>query len=589
MYQFYYADIWQEYKQDVCKDNIRNYFQITAIRPTMWEEHCLECSAPLCYQNCLHYAARSDGRCKRFENGFLNFSEEKACCGQGVHIKFRKWANMMTIIFPAMIPLDTYQILWEKNQKLGNRLKKIADSKLPVKARWELIRTEEYLRRRRLRNMTAAEAVPDAFVFHGFSYHDDPYNLIMEIYDDHTPLYKTSLSIVPGENLFVLNREQLSPECWTANNLVKIYPENDLEAELDLLWCDFVQGKPVVAEKPAGKVKCVVWDLDNTIWNGTLIETDEPEKLKLNPGVLDTIQELDRRGIIQSVASKNDMEVAWPVVEKLGLAEYFLYPQIHWNAKSGSIEQIAKCLNIGIDTFALVDDSGFEREQVRSVWPQVRVYDATEVPQLLEKPEVTVMVTEESKNRRAMYRAEEKRNHLKNSGNEDNVDFLKKCHLQIEIFKPETEAEILRCYELVVRTNQLNMSGKKYSQEEFRAVLRRPGHKVFAFLCGDDFGEYGIVGFGQYQVVNQQIIFQEFAMSCRVAGKYVESALFGALLKTEGCECGTFDVEKTKKNILLRRTLEEIGFKISAETEKKVSYQFSPKLKNKQIVSYKER
>lgn len=78
-------------------------------------------------------------------------------------------------------------------------------------------------------------------------------------------------------------------------------------------------------------------------------------------------------------------------------------------------------------------------------------------------------------------------------------------------------------------------------------------------------------------------------MSCRVAGKYVESALFGALLKTEGCEYGTFDVEKTKKNILLRRTLEEIGFKFSAETEKKVSYQFSPKLKNKQIVSYKEK
>src|SRR5699024_7660691 len=112
----------------------------------------------------------------------------------------------------------------------------------------------------------------------GFSYFHEAYNLIMEIYNDHTPLYKISLPIVPGENIFVINKEQLSKECWTPNNLVKIYPENDLEAELDLLWCDFVQGVPVIADKPAEKVKCVVWDLDNTIWNGTLIETDEPEK-----------------------------------------------------------------------------------------------------------------------------------------------------------------------------------------------------------------------------------------------------------------------------------------------------------------------
>ena len=99
MYQFYYADESKTWNHKPYKENMRSRFQITAIRPTMWEEHCLECSAPLCYQNCLHYAARSDGRCKRFDNGFLTFQNDKACCGQGVHIKFRKWANMMTIIF----------------------------------------------------------------------------------------------------------------------------------------------------------------------------------------------------------------------------------------------------------------------------------------------------------------------------------------------------------------------------------------------------------------------------------------------------------------------------------------------------------
>lgn len=587
MYQFYYADINQQYEPGIFTDDINNYFEITAVRPTMWEEHCLECSAPLCYQNCLHYAARSDGRCKRFENSFLTFQNDKACCGQGVHIIFRKWANMMTIIFPAMMPLDKYQELFERNQKLGNRLKKIADSKLPTNARWQLIRTEEYLRRRKLRGMVTEDRTPNAFVFHGFSYHAEPYNLIIEIYDDHTPLYKTSLPIVPGENIFVLKQEQLSAECWTANNLVKVYPENDLEAELDILWCDFVQGKPVVSEKPASQVKCVVWDLDNTLWNGTLIETEEPEKLQLNKGVLEIVQELDLRGIIQSVASKNDMDAAWPVLEKLGLAEYFLYPQIHWNAKSGSMEQIAKSLNIGIDTLALIDDSSFEREQVRSVWPQVRVYDVAELPDLLDKAEFTVMITEESKNRRVMYRAEEKRNQLKSSRNEDTIDFLKKCHLQIRVFNPEVEEEVLRCYELIVRTNQLNMSGRKYTQEEFAKILKCPEHKNFAFSCRDDFGEYGIVGFGQYQIEGQKIIFTEFAMSCRVAGKYVESALFAFLLNSEECQYGEFEISITKKNILLRNTLREIGFSIKKETSDHICYRFDDRLLHSELVKVK--
>ena len=585
MYQFYYANQNQEYRKNACVDNIQNHFEITAIRPTMWEEHCLECSAPLCYQNCLHYVARSDGRCKRFENGFWTFQSDKACCGQGVHIKFRKWANMMTIIFPDMLSLNSYQKLYEKNQKLGNRLKTVADSKLPTKVRWEIIRTVEYLRRRKLRAMKTAENIPDAFVFHGFSYDEETYNLIIEIYDDHTPVYKMALPINTGENLYVLNKEQLAPECWTANYLVKIYPENDIEAEIDLFWCDFVCGNEVAPERPADKIKCVVWDLDNTVWDGTLIETDDPKKLNLKAGVLETIQELDRRGIIQSIASKNDMEAAWPVVEDLGIAEYFLYPQIHWNAKSGSVEQIAKSLNIGIDSLALIDDSIFERQQVQSELPQVRVYDVSELANLMQLPEFAVMVTEESKNRRAMYQAEEKRNEMMSQENQGTVEFLKKCHLTIQLFSPETESQVMRCYELVVRTNQLNMSGKKYSVEEFYEVLHRPDHKNFAFSCHDDFGEYGIVGFGQYRVEQEKLIFTEFAMSCRVAGKYVESALFANLLKKESCNQGVFEVHKTKKNALLRRTLNDIGFIEVSYDEGKVLYHFSAQLKRTELVS----
>ncbi len=585
MYQFYYADPTGQKPVADFQRNIRDHFRITAVRPTMWEEHCLECAAPACFGNCLHYEARSDGRCKRFANGLLTFPQEKACCKQGVRVKFRKWGNMMTLLFPAMLPEESYTALHAKAEKQGKKLHKLNRCKLPLSLRWNGIRTVEFLRRRKLRKLSSPDFHADAFLFHGYSYHPAPFRLILEVYDDHTPVYKTSLSIEPGENMHIITT--LSPECSTADRRIKLYPENDLDAELDILWCDFVQGEAVCAEQPAPTVKCLVWDLDGTLWDGILIETDDPKTLKLKDGIMELIKALDARGIIQSVASKNDYDNAYPILESLGLAEYFLYPQIHWNAKSNSLRDIAKSLNIGIDSLALMDDSVFEREQVRSALPQVRVYDVCEAPVLLSLPEFQVPITEESRRRRSMYRAEEQRNALRSSENTDTVEFLKKCHLQARLFEPTSEAEQLRSYELVVRTNQLNMSGKKYTPQEFASVLSMDGHKSFAMSCGDDFGDYGIVGFGQYRIEKDTMIFTEFAMSCRVAGKYVESALFSALLTQEGCNSGRFAVQKTKKNTLLRRSLEEIGFQILADSDKQIQYSFTTDLKHHGIVAVK--
>ena len=582
MYQFYYADKSGTWNRKPCQENIRDRFQITAVRPAMWEEHCLECSAPACFETCVHYIPRSDGRCKRFENGLLTFADEKACCGQGVHVKFRKWGTMMTVLFPAMLDEAKYSAMQKKNESLGNFLEAIEGSKLPQSLRWQGIRIPEYLRRRSLRKLAGLDNMADAFLFHGYSYSAESYRLIVEIYNDHTPVWKTAVAIQPGENIVVIS--DLSAECSKAGNLVKVYPENNLEAELDILWCDFVKGRSVAAEQPAAKVKCVVWDLDNTLWNGTLIETDDPAALTLNPGIREVVEALDQRGIIQSVASKNDFEPAMAVLGHLGVAEYFLYPQISWGPKSGSVEQIAKSLNIGIDTLALIDDTAFERQQVRSVWPQVRTYDVTELDSLLARPEFDVPMTAESRSRRAMYRAEEQRNTLMKADHTDIVDFLRKCNLKLHLFTPAAEEEKLRCYELIVRTNQLNMSGKKYTPEEFEEVLARSNHINFAFSCADDFGEYGIVGFGQYRVEGEVLAFTEFAMSCRVAGKFVESALFARLLESENCKSGSFTVHKTKKNTLLRNTLEQIGFQAQRDSSETVFYTFTANLLNSTIV-----
>ena len=583
MYQFYYSDN-REYQHAELKQKISDHFNVEKVRPTMWEEHCLECSAPVCFGNCAHYAARRDGRCMRFDNGIRTFENASACCGQGARLKFRKWANMMTIIYPGMLSPEEYNKLTAKNEKLGKRLRSAVNSKLPTGLRWQYIRTIEYLRRRRLRRLAADTPKPDAFVFHGYSYGKESFNLIMEVFDGHTPLFRQAIPISQGENLTIIPGDKLLPCCSTPGYLVKLYPENDIEAELDILWCDFVQGGFVEKDAPAEKVKCLVWDLDNTLWNGILIETEDNESLELKAGVLETIKKLDERGIIQSIASKNDFAPAMEQLEKLGMSEYFLYPEIHWNAKSASIKNIAANLNIGVDAMAFIDDSVFEREQVHSALPEVRTYDALEVEELTELPEFDVIVTDDSRHRREMYRAEEKRNALMASGNDDTVSFLRKCNLRIKVFAPQTEADITRCFELVNRTNQLNMSGRRYTRNEFDALLSKIGQTSIAFSCRDDFGSYGIVGFMQYRKDNCELCFTEFAMSCRVAGKYVESALFTHVLNDTCCEKGTLTVHKTKKNVLLRKTFESIGFAVEQDNAETVKYDVTLPLMHSDLV-----
>ena len=582
MYQFYYADEIKPFTRGELADDIRNYIAVTAIRPAMWEEHCLECSAPACFSSCAHYLPRRDGRCKRFENGLLSFYDPRACCGRGARVRFRKWANMMTVLFPGMLVPEEYQKLTDKNEKRGRRLKKLNDSGLPRVLRWNATRTVEYLRRRSLRKMSGSSEA-DAFVFHGFSYHEKSFRLILEVFDDHTSVFRTSFTVNNGENLKIIPSSELSPECMTPGRLVKVYPENDIEAELDILWCDFVRGA-FIDEKPAPFVKCVAWDLDNTVWDGILIESD-PDSLQLREGVSELIHCLDERGILQTIASKNDAEQAMPVLERLGIAEFFLYPQINWDAKSESIRTAAKLLNIGVDTFALIDDSAFERAQVSDSLPQVRTYDASDIASLSAAVELSPTVTEESRNRRQMYRAEEKRSELMAKDGGDTIGFLRKCHLHAELFEPKAEEELARCYELLIRTNQLNMSGRKYSEAEFREVLSHPDHTAFAFSCGDDFGDYGIVGFGQYRKADGALEFTEFAMSCRVAGKYVESAVFRKLLEKEDLDLGSMNVIKTRKNLLLRSTLEKIGFALNDQSESYTDYRFGPELENSDIVS----
>ena len=144
---------------------------------------------------------------------------------------------------------------------------------------------------------------------------------------------------------------------------------------------DFVQCKPqpkAGSKEGKARVKCIVWDLDNTLWDGILVE-DGAEKLRLKPGIAEVIKSLDRRGILHSIASKNNFDEAMAVLKSHQLDEYFLHPQISWAPKSEAMKAIAQKLNIGIDTLMLVDDSDFERAEVQAACPTVMVLACRQV------------------------------------------------------------------------------------------------------------------------------------------------------------------------------------------------------------------
>lgn len=560
---------------------------ISAIRPVIWEEHCLECSAPQCFQSCSLFEARVDGRCKRFENGIETAPcTEPTAEGCTARVSFKPWGNLLTIVYPGFIEVKEYPKP-ALGAKLGDIvLHTVANSGLPSKLIWPATRTVEYARRRSLRKRQPnSDKQSDAFVLHAYSNHPEPFNLILEVHEKKVPVFRTSFKMDPGENLHVINRGEYSDHCDSADNTVKIFPENDIKADVVFYWCHFVKGQLVAtANVPDQQVKCLVWDLDNTLWDGILIESENPESLQPREYVIQTIKELDRRGIIQSIASKNDLEPAMAQLKNMGVDGYFLYPQIHWEPKSESIKQISKMLNINIDTFAFIDDSDFEREQVVSQLPLVRVYDEQRVAELLEMKPFCVDVSSQSAQRRKTYSEEILRKEYRDNKQLDLSEFIRECEIEITIFKPESSEKIDRCFELIQRTNQLNISGKKYSRSEFEEILNDADRMTVAFSCKDKFGEYGIVCFAQYRIMQNALSFIEFAMSCRVAGKHIESAFLSYIKETNAAKEYLFPVIKTAKNELMRRTLLDIGLPTNEDDDHQVVFDFSGELKNEDDV-----
>jgi len=557
----------------------RDHVHARSILP--WGEHCTECNWPVCYTTCELYTPRSDGDCRLFVEGMVRVDVESATTPYLLKIKFKRWGKLWTVGNTRLLSQAEATKKERSNILVGGVVRSLP---LPSVVKVPIIRKARYFRKREAEEAIAKGGQPDSFVIECYNPNDRTIDLTVTFAPHGTATalqyFQTKVQVAPG---FI--RERI-PVAAISRRLdlsrpfgVEIVPNDCDDTVLYFGLLDFVKEHhaPASNAAPKGKKwKCIVWDLDNTLWQGVLVE-DGPEGIRLRQDVVDIIKEADRRGILHSIASKNNHEDAIALLKRLGLDEYFLHPQINWEPKSQSVARIAELLNIGIDSIAFVDDQPFEREEVKSATAVAAVVDAMHCADILSRPECDVPVTDESRQRRLMYRDQESRELAQRDYGGDYRQFLKDCDIRLTL-SPLDDGNIDRVYELAQRTNQMNFTGRRYAHHELRDIMESPLHGTSVIRCVDRFGGYGIVGFALVDKQEPRLL--DLMFSCRIQSKRVEHAVITTLLKEfvgDAERDMLANYRPTARNAACGKAFEEVGFTKQGETDGVVSFVFDRK------------
>lgn len=308
------------------------------------------------------------------------------------------------------------------------------------------------------------------------------------------------------------------------------------------------------------KVKCVVWDLDNTVWNGNISENN---KIALKPCVKNIMTELDKRGIIQSIASKNNTEDALNKLKEFGIYYLFVYPQINWNTKSSSLEQISKDLNFSLNTFAFIDDQEYERSEIKYTHPEILCLDGSKLDNsILEKTELNPrFITIDSARRREMYQTDVKRKIVETAYEGPRDDFLNSLGLKLKIALA-IEDDLKRAEELTIRTHQLNTTGIVYNYDQLKKMIHSNNYYVIVAELSDKFGSYGKIGITVIERLSKKWSVNLFLMSCRTMSRGVGNALLTWLNNLAILNSIEMDAKfiQTNRNRIMYLTYKLAGF-----------------------------
>ncbi|MBU3998825.1 MAG: HAD-IIIC family phosphatase, partial [Gammaproteobacteria bacterium] len=331
--------------------------------------------------------------------------------------------------------------------------------------------------------------------------------------------------------------------------------------------------------------KCLVVDLDNTLWGGVLGE-DGIDGIQLGanyPGSAfvefqRAILDLYRRGVILAVASKNnpaDVEAVFSNHRFMMIRKaHFSELQIHWNPKSDSIQTIAARLNIGLEHMVFVDDNPAECEQVRRELPMVTVIELPPRPELYVQTLCsqgwfdTLGQSDEDRRRGQLYQQRAMAESAR-SASTSLEDYYRDLDMQLTLASVDSRSRT-RAAQLTQKTNQFNVTTVRYSEAELDARLGDPDHLLVTVGVLDRFGDNGIVGLMMARADASRLAIDTFLLSCRVIGRTVETAMLAYLCEAarqRGLSklCG--HVVPTEKNVPARDLFEKHGFRKLGEDE----------------------
>jgi len=573
--------------------------------PLQWEEHCTECAMPQCYSTCDLYVPRKDGKCRRFDGGISPLRNIDNLQGFVSRITFKALGSLHSEGPIAVVDLDRHRAIERRARRVEDLARGVPDGKLSILGRRGVSsRMATRFKKWQMRRAAMTKSLdPDCFIAEIYNPGSDPVDFTFVVRAASGPRkvmpFQHRITIAHGLRremiLWSAIRDHVDPE---AEHFVSLTPNRSDRDQPVTIWVGMLGfgrladptgittsqwspvdtgmpkaylpiGEPASVEVATGQtpvqrcgskgVKITVWDLDNTMWSGVLVE-DGPEKLVLKPGIAEVIRELDARGIVNSVASKNTHEDAMAQLERFGLAEFMVFPQISWGPKSQALGNLVQDFNVGANTFAFIDDSAFERAEVSAAHPEMRVIDAAAYDQLLERPEFSPDVSPESSRRREFYLNQKKRTSAANGFTGDYANFLRHCGMQMTI-APVGDDNLERVQELIQRTNQMNFSGNRYTRSEITERIETDRYDHFVLSCADQFGDYGIVGFSMVDRASRTMV--DLTFSCRVQSKRVEHAFLCWLAQRYGADRdGAFEAQfrLSAKNAPVGEVFKDLSF-----------------------------
>jgi FkbH-like protein len=277
-------------------------------------------------------------------------------------------------------------------------------------------------------------------------------------------------------------------------------------------------------------VRLIVWDLDETFWRGTLSEGGV-EHVEAHERI---VIELARRGIVSSICSKNDAAAAIAQFAGREVMDYWIFPQIDWNAKGPKLKALVEAVNLRPASILFIDDNHMMRQEAAHFVPGLQVADETVIPLLLDHPMFRGKPDPEL-TRLKQYKLLEQRHAAAGAGSGSTDDFLRDSGIVVEI-DYDVEAHIDRAIDLINRTNQLNFTKIRLPDDlpEARAILieilRRFNIQSGLIRVRDRYGDYGYVGlYVEEKSVHPGSHLFQFCFSCRILGMKIETWLYRRL------------------------------------------------------------